>query len=94
MNSLDIYKNNGEPSQSLNSKWEDVTPAASKIVIGRRGFPQAAAAPDGERFLIQGGYNYDVGPIVQQTIAYNARTNSWEAFGNYKDVNNGGDRQM
>ncbi|GAA5808438.1 hypothetical protein MFLAVUS_001829 [Mucor flavus] len=94
LNSLDIYKNDGGPSQNLNSQWEDVTPAASNIVIGRRGFPQAAAAPDGERFLIQGGYNYDAGPIVQQTIAYNSRTNSWEAFNNYKDVNNGGDRQI
>ncbi|KAG2230226.1 hypothetical protein INT48_002096, partial [Thamnidium elegans] len=87
LNSLDIYKNNGNPAQSLNSQWEEVTPAPSNIIIGRRGFPQAAAAPDGERFLIQGGYNYDVGPIVQQTIAYNAKKNIWESFANYKDNN-------
>ncbi|KAI9356054.1 hypothetical protein BD770DRAFT_390342 [Pilaira anomala] len=96
LNSLDIYKNNGGLTQNLNSQWEVVTPAPTNLVIGRRGFPQAVAAPDGERLLIQGGYNYDgVGkPIAQQTIAYNSKTNSWETYANYNDIKNGGDRQI
>lgn len=92
--SLDIYKNNGNPTQNLNSQWNSVTPATSGIAFGRREFPEAVAMPDGYRLLIQGGYNYVNSTIQQQSIAYNAKTNAWEVLADYSDSQNGGSRQM
>jgi hypothetical protein len=92
---LDIYQNKGNPVQNLNSQWEAVVANNPNYVdIGMRVFPQATALPDGDRFLIQGGYSYTSRVNVDQTIAYNAKTNSWESLANYFDANNGGNRQM
>lgn len=94
-NSLDIYKNNNEPVQNLNSQWETVTPNnPSNVVIGRREFPQTAVLPDGNSYFIQGGYNYLSTVNPQQTIVYNAKTNTIQTGPNYVDSNNGGNRQM
>ncbi|KAI9365633.1 hypothetical protein BD770DRAFT_376936 [Pilaira anomala] len=94
LNSLDIYKNDGAPSYRLNDQWEEIEPAPTDLVIGRRDSLQAAAAPDGVRFLFQGGFNYVSDPILHQTIAYNSETNTWETFANYNDIRNDGDREV
>lgn len=95
ISSLDIYQNKGGPVQNLNSQWAPVTPNnPSNVVIGRRAFAQTAALPDGDRFLIQGGYNYNNSTNPEQNIAYNAKTNSWEVLPSYYEASNGGNRQM
>jgi hypothetical protein len=77
----------------LITQWTPVTPQPTNIQLGFRGFPQAVALPDGKRFLFQGGYNY-AAALKDQTIVYNAETNSWSTLPNYFDASNGGDRQM
>ncbi|CAO0796622.1 unnamed protein product [Mucor circinelloides] len=90
---LDVNSNNGAPSQNLVNKWESVASQSSNN-FGFRAFPQAVPFPDGKRLLIQGGYNYESTPLLDQSIVYNAETNAWEKLPNYYDASNGGDRQI
>ena len=93
--SLDILANNGGSVQNLNSAWSVVTPNnPANISLGRRAHANAVAMPDGIRLLINGGYNYILGPNPQQNVAYNAESNTWEVLVNYNDPVNGGNRQM
>jgi hypothetical protein len=93
LSALDINKNNGQPYQNLNSQWTPVTTQPTNIYLDFRGCPQAVPLPDGKRFLFQGGYNYDKA-LEEQTIVYNAETNSWSTLPNYFEASNGGNRQM
>ncbi|KAI8090131.1 uncharacterized protein B0P05DRAFT_529504 [Gilbertella persicaria] len=91
---LDISKNNGQPYQNLISQWSSVTTVPTSIVFERRAFPQAVPLPDGKSLLIQGGYNYRNSTIKDQTIVYNAETNTWSILPDYDDARNGGSRQI
>ena len=90
---LDVNSNNGTSFQNLINKWEAVAPQSSNN-FGFRAFAQAVPFPDGKRLLLQGGYNYENTPLLDQSIVYNAETNSWDKLPNYYDASNGGDRQM
>lgn len=93
LSALDINKNNGQPYENLNSQWTTITTQPTSIHLDFRGFPQAIPLPDGKRFLFQGGYNY--GKVIEdQSIVYDAETNSWGTLPNYFDASNGGNRQM
>ena len=95
LSSLNVFANNGGPVQDLNSKWNYVNPSKqSGIVVSRRDYSQAVAMPDGVRLLINGGYNYDVNPLLQKNVAYNVETNAWEVLADYSEPANGGNRQM
>lgn len=90
---LDLTICNGETAAEIQKKWMTVSSDTNGVNIQARYRPQAIALPDGNGFLISGGYSSTSTSIVDQTIVYNASTNKWSKYQNFEDGSYG-NRQM
>jgi hypothetical protein len=93
INMLDLTICNGETAAEIQKKWMAVSSDTNGVNIQARYRPQAIALPDGNGFLISGGYSSTTTSIVDQTIVYNASTNKWSKYQNFEDGSYG-NRQM
>ncbi|KAG2204941.1 hypothetical protein INT46_005367 [Mucor plumbeus] len=85
INMLDLTICNGETAAEIQKKWMTVSSDTNGVNIQARYRPQAIALPDGNGFLISGGYSSTSTSIVDQTIVYNASTNKWSKYQNFED---------
>lgn len=93
INMLDLSTCNGETATEIQKKWLTVSSDTNGVNLQARYRPQAIAFPDGDGFLISGGYSATSKSIADQTIVYNVSTNKWSKYQNFKDGSYG-DRQM
>ncbi|KAI9273460.1 hypothetical protein EDC94DRAFT_580422 [Helicostylum pulchrum] len=91
--SLDINAFTGQKSDILISQWNKVTPKVP-FWMSQRETPTSIALSDGKRFMIYGGFK--TGPASKynnQTVIYDASTNTW-AKGTPYTVDNVGVKQI
>lgn len=93
INMLDLTISNGDTAAEIQKKWVTVSSDTNDVNIQARYRPQGIALPDGNGFLLSGGFSSTTTPIVDQTIVYNASTNKWSKYPNFEDRSYG-NRQM
>lgn len=89
---LDLSKN--ATMVELASNWTLIQPNTNGVNLETRKAPQNEKISD-TQLLISGGYGGAGAhiPIVDQTIVYDAETNSWSKYANYEEGSYG-NRQM
>lgn len=78
----------------LANNWTLIQPNTNGVTVDSRKCPQVAQITDSE-IIYSGGYGSSANdnPILDQTIAYSAETNSWSKYPNYVEAPYG-NRQM
>jgi hypothetical protein len=92
INVLNLTTLSGTSTSDLQNKWTQITPNTTDVDTVARVGPHSIALPDGKRMLFYGGYRSD-SPIKDQTIVYDASSNTWSKYANYSEEQNG-QRQM
>jgi hypothetical protein len=89
---LDLSKN--ATMSELAGNWTLIQPNTNGVSIETRLSPQFTQVSD-TQIVFNGGFGGSGGniPIVDQTIAYDASSNSWSKYANYAEPPYG-DRQM
>lgn len=89
---LDLSKN--ASMAELQGNWTLIQPNTNGVTVETRLNPQFAVISDSQ-MIFNGGFggSGDNVPIQDQTIAYDASTNSWSKYANYNEAPYG-DRQM
>lgn len=98
INMLDLSTLDGTTALDLESQWVPVTALTASVNVQPRYRPQFIGLPDEQTMLFNGGSRdgietYGNSTIKDQTIAYNASSNSWLKYPNFSE-DRYGDRQM
>ncbi|KAL9548254.1 hypothetical protein MBANPS3_005781 [Mucor bainieri] len=86
MNVLDLTNKSGILATDLQNMWQPVSYNINKVDLTSRTDPQCAILEGGKQMLINGGYDaVRPGQLIALNIAYNADTNQWDAFPQYRE---------
>jgi N-acetylneuraminic acid mutarotase len=91
---LDITQSNASTMNDLGNNWKAISPNTAGVIVEKRTYSQTAVI-GGTQLLLSGGFggaNSDTA-LVDQTIVYDAESNSWKKYPNYIE-GSFGNRQM
>ncbi|KAI8097979.1 uncharacterized protein B0P05DRAFT_522815 [Gilbertella persicaria] len=85
INVLDLTNATGKTASELQSQWRAVSSNTNGVDITARQDPQAMELGDGKSMFLNGGFYPSGGHLADQTIVYNAETNSWSKYNAYTE---------